>query len=89
MVPVLAAVPFWAFVAFWQVCGELKPVISISVFGYWKVSFYPLNTDTDDFYEFDTDMDTEANYPKFCTEILKNTSIFQYHNDCLKPIKKE
>ena len=64
-------------------------MISISVFGYWKVSFYPLNTDTDIFYKVDTDIDTEANYPKFYTEILKNTSIFKYQSDCLKPLKRE
>ena len=64
-------------------------MISISVFGYWKVSFYPLNTDTNNFYEVDTDIDTEANYPKSYTEILKNISIFQYQNDSLKPLKRE
>ena len=36
-----------------------------------------------------TDIDTEVNCPKFHTEILKNTSIFQYRNDCLKPLKIE
>ena len=34
-------------------------VISISVFGYWKVSFYPPNTDTDSFYGTDTDIESE------------------------------
>ena len=48
-------------------------MISISVLGYWKISFYPLNTDTASFYRLDTDIDTEVNYPKVHTEILKNT----------------
>ena len=48
----------------------------ISVFGYWKISFYPLHTDTDIFYGGNTDIDTEPNYPKFCTEILENTEYF-------------
>ena len=41
------------------------------------------------FYRDDTDIDTEANYPEFYTDILKNTSIFQYQNDCLKPLKRD
>ena len=54
----------------------LKAVIRISILGYWKISFYPLNTDTDSFYELDIDIDTELNYPKFYTEILENTEYF-------------
>ena len=68
--------------------ATFESVIGISVLGYWKVSFYPLNTDTDSFYRVDTDIDTEVNYPKFYTEILENTSTFQYQNDCLKPQKR-
>ena len=73
----------------WLMKCALRPVISTSVFGYWKVSFYPPNTDSDSFYKVDTDIDTEANYSKFHTEILKNTSIFQYQNDWLKPLRRE
>ena len=51
-------------------------MIGISVFGYWKILFYPLHTDTDIFYGGNTDIDTELNYPKFYTEILKNTEYF-------------
>ena len=54
----------------------LGPVIGISVLGYWKILFYPLHTDTDIFYGGNTDIDTEPNYPKFCTEILENTEYF-------------
>ena len=54
----------------------LYAVIGISVFEYWKISFYPLHTDTDIFYGGNTDIDTEPNYPKFCTEILENTEYF-------------
>ena len=64
-------------------------MISILVFGCWKVLFCPPNTNTDTIYVVDTDIDTEANYPKLYTEILKNTSIFQYQNDCLKPLKRD
>ena len=39
------------------------------------------------FYRNDTDIDIEANYPKFYTEI--NTCTFQYQNDCLKPLKRD
>ena len=51
---------------------------NISVFRFWRVLCYPPNTDTDNFYGVNNDIDAEAKYPKFCTEILKNTSIFQY-----------
>ena len=56
--------------------GGAQAVIGISVLGYWKISFYPLHTDTNIFYGGNTDIDTELDYPKFYTEILKNTEYF-------------
>ena len=41
-----------------------------SVRKYWKILFYPPNTDTGTFYGGSTDIDTDAQYPKFSTDIL-------------------
>ena len=41
-----------------------------SVCKYWKIPFYPPNTDTWTFYGGSTDIDTDAQYPKFNTDIL-------------------
>ena len=41
-----------------------------SVHKYWKILFYPPNTDTGTFYGGSTDIDTDAQYPKFNTDIL-------------------
>ena len=41
-----------------------------SVRKYWKILFYPSNTDTWTFYGGSTDIDTDAQYPKFDIEIL-------------------
>ena len=37
---------------------------------YWKILIYPPNTDTGTFYGGSTDIDTDAKYPKFNTDIL-------------------
>jgi hypothetical protein len=37
---------------------------------YWKILFYPPNTDTGTFYGGSTGINTDAQYPKFDTEIL-------------------
>ena len=46
------------------------PVNNTSVCKYWKILFYPPNTDTGTFYGGSTDIDTDAQYPKFNTDIL-------------------
>ena len=46
------------------------PVNNTSVCKYWKILFYPPNTDTWTFYGGSTDIDTDAQYPKFNTDIL-------------------
>ena len=49
------------------------PFLSVnntSVCKYWKILLYPPNTDTGTFYGGSTDIDTDAQYPKFNTDIL-------------------
>ena len=46
------------------------PVNNTSVCKYWKILFYPSNTDTGTFYRDSTDIDTDVQYPKFDTDIL-------------------
>ena len=41
-----------------------------SVHKYWKITFYPSNTDTVTFYGGSTDIDTDVQCPKFNTDIL-------------------
>ena len=41
-----------------------------SVRKYWKIPFYPPNTDTGNFYGGSTNIITDAQYPKFNTDIL-------------------
>ena len=48
----------------------LGPVNNTSVRKYWKILFYPPNTDTGTFYEGSTDIYTAAQYPKFNTDVL-------------------
>ena len=45
-------------------------VNNTSVHKYWKILFYPPNTDTGTFYRGYTDIDTNAQYPKLNTDIL-------------------
>ena len=47
-----------------------KSVNNTSVCKYWKILLYPTNTDTVTFYGGSTDIDTDAQYPKFNTDIL-------------------
>ena len=50
-----------------------------SVRKYWKILFYPPNTDTGTFYGGSTDIDTDAQYPKLNTDVCTGTSsILQY-----------
>ena len=46
------------------------PVNNTSVCKYWKILFYPPNTDTGTFYRGSTDIDTDAQYPKLNTDVL-------------------
>ena len=41
-----------------------------SVRKYWKILFYPSNTDTGNFYRGSTDIDTDTQYPKFNIDVL-------------------
>ena len=54
--------------------SEHKPknesVHDTSVRKYWKILFYPSNTDTGTFYGSSTDIDTDVQYPKNNTDIL-------------------
>ena len=50
--------------------GMSKAEHNTSVRKYWKILFYPPNTDTGTFYGGSTDIDTDAQYPKFNTDIL-------------------
>ena len=47
-----------------------EAVNNTSVHKYWKILFYPPNTDTGTFYGGSTGINTDAQYPKFDTEIL-------------------
>ena len=48
--------------------GKYIPVNNTSVCKYWKILFYPPDTGT--FYRGSTDIDTDAQYPKFNSDIL-------------------
>ena len=50
--------------------SEVKAVNNTSVCKYLKILFYPPNTDTGTFYGDSSDIDTDAQYPKFDTDIL-------------------
>ena len=45
-------------------------VNNTSVPKYWKILFYPSNTDTGTFYGGSTDIDSDAQYPKCSPDIL-------------------
>ena len=50
--------------------STFSPVNNTSVRKYWKILFYPPNTDTGTFYRGSTDIDTDAQYPKLNTDTL-------------------
>ena len=56
-----------------------------SVCKYWKILFYPSNTDTGTFYGGSTDIDTDAQYPKFNTDILVLPVFYSISILCFKP----
>ena len=57
-----------------------------SVRKYWKILFYSPNTDTGTFYGGSTDIDTDAQYPKFNTDILVFPVFFSISILCFKPL---
>ena len=61
-------------------------VNNTSVHKYWKILFYPPNTDTGTFYGGSTDIDTDAQYPKFNTDILVFPVFYTISILCLKPL---
>ena len=67
-------------------------VNNTSVYKYWKILFYPSNTDTGTFYGGSTDIYTDAQYPKFNTEILVFPVFYSTEGSCimllLGPVKK-
>ena len=60
-------------------------VNNTSVCKYWKVLLYPTNTDTGTFYWGSTDIDTDAQYPKFHTDILVLPVFYSISILCFKP----
>ena len=61
-------------------------VNNTSVCKYWKILFYPSNTDTGTFYGGSTDIDTDAQYPKFNTDILVFPVFSSIIISCFKPL---
>ena len=64
----------------------LQAVNNTSVRKYWKILFYPSNTDTGTFYGGSTDIDTDAQYPKYSTDILVFPVFYSISILCLKPL---
>ena len=62
------------------------PVHNISVCIYWKILFYPPNTDTGTFYGGSTDIDTDAQYPKLNTDILVFPVFYTISISCFKAL---
>ena len=62
------------------------PVNNTSVRKYWKILFYPPNTDTGTFYGGSTDIDTDAQYTKSNTEILVFPVFYSISILCFKPV---
>ena len=66
--------------------GRRGPVNNTSVRKYWKILFYPSNTDTGTFYGGSTDIDTDAQYPKCSTDILVFPVFYSISILCFKPL---
>ena len=66
--------------------GMRGPVNNTSVRKYWKILFYPPNTDTGTFYGGSTDIDTDAQYPKYSTDILVFPVFYSISILCFKPL---
>ena len=69
----------------WILGGQSTAVNNTSVCKYWKILFYPPNTDTGTFYGGSTDIDTDAQYPKFNTDILVLPVFYSISILCFKP----
>ena len=67
-----------------HICNRMA-VNNTSVRKYWKILFYPSNTDTGTFYGGSTDIDTDAQYPKFNTDILVLPVFYSISILCFKP----
>ena len=65
-------------------CDVRGAVNNTSVCKYWKILLYPPNTDTGTFYGCSTDIDTDAQYPKFHTDILVFPVFYSISILCLK-----
>ena len=61
-------------------------VNNTSVCKYWKILFYPSNTDTGTFYGGSTDIDTDAQYPICSTDILVFPVFYSISILCFKPL---
>ena len=57
-----------------------------SVRKYWKIPFYRSNTDTGTFYGASTDIDTDAQHPKYSTDILVFPVFYSISILCFKPL---
>ena len=62
-----------------------SPVNNTSIRKYWKLLFYTPNTDTGTFYKISTDISTDAQYPKFDTDILVFPVFYSISILCFKP----
>ena len=69
-------------VGMYNICTTVN---NTSVCKYWKILFYPPNTDTGTFYGGSTDIDTDAQYPKFNTDILVLPVFYSISILCFKP----
>ena len=61
-------------------------VNNTSVCKYWKILFYPSNTETRTFYGGSTDINTDAQYAKYSTDILVFPVFYSITILCLKPL---
>ena len=66
--------------------GVLGAVNNTSVCKYWKILFYPSNTDAGTFYRSSTDIDTDAQHPKCNTDILVFPVFYSISILCFKPL---
>ena len=63
-----------------------EAVNNTSVHKYWKILFYPPNTDTGTFYKDSTDIDNDAQYTKLNTDILVFSVFHSISIFCFKPL---
>ena len=63
-----------------------EAVNNTSVCKYWKIPFYPSNSDTGTFYRGSTDIDTDAQYEKFNTDKLVFPVFSSISILCFKPL---